>query len=254
MQPIFLGIPVLNRFDLLDQALNSLDYNEANIFIINNNTVDNEQNIYLSELQKKYHFEIFSPRYNLGVAASWNRIITTAWSRGYDFVYIGSNDTILAPNSLKTFVEMAKIEPECLWLMNAFNFFCIRLSAIPTIGLFDENFMPAYFEDNDYVRRIELSPLQIVNLEPYSRELNGRTLPPAPPSHHIGSQTIHSNEKYKELNHYTFNEWNKNHYIMKWGGIPGSETYIHPYNDSSKDIRWWPDPAGSIAARDWDLM
>jgi hypothetical protein len=254
MKPIFLGIPVLNRFDLLEQSIQSLDYPNLELYIVNNNTTDSAQNQHLQELSTKYNFQIFSPRYNLGVAASWNRIITTAWSRGYDFVYIGSNDTILSPHSLQTFVDIEKPEIECLWMLNKFNFFCIRLSSIPTIGLFDENFMPAYFEDNDYMRRIQLSSLQMVELTSDSKELNGRILPPAPPSHHIGSQTIHSNPRYKELNNYTFNEWNKNHYIMKWGGEPGSETYHHPYNNPSNDIRWWPDPGGSVAIRDWDFM
>lgn len=254
MKKIFLGIPVINRFDLLDQALASLDYPNIELFIVNNNTVDSEAQKTFESIQGKYHFDTFSPRHNLGVAASWNRIITTAWSRGYDFVYIGSNDTILAPGSLASFVEMEKPEPECLWLLNAFNFWCLRLSAIPKIGLLDENFMPAYFEDNDYSYRIQLSDLRIVNLEQYPYELNNRIVPAAFPSKHIGSQTIASNAKYSSHNAHTFNNWNRNHYIMKWGGPPTQEKFKNPYNDPSKPIYWWPDPAGSIAVRDWDIM
>lgn len=254
MQKIFLGIPVLNRFDLLEQALASLDYPSLELYIVNNNTVDAAANEHLSILQNQYNFDTFSPRHNLGVAASWNRIISTAWSRGYDFVYIGSNDTILSPGSLQAFVEMQKPDIECLWMLNAFNFWCLRISAIPTIGLLDENFMPAYFEDNDYSYRISLSPYEMVNLEPYAYEKNGRITIPAPPSKHLLSQTIASNPKYASLNNYTFSEWNKNHYTMKWGGIPGQEKFTHPYNNPLHKINWWPDPAGSIAARDWDTM
>lgn len=250
---IFLGIPVLNRFDLLDQSIASLDYLDIELFIVNNNTVDQTQNNYLSELQAKYQFETFSPRHNLGVAASWNRIIITAWSRSYEFVYIGSNDTILSPRSLYKFVNMQKPEPECLWMLNGFNFWCLRISAIPKIGLLDENFMPAYFEDNDFDYRIKLAGLQSVSLCDREIEHNGRTLP-AVPSHHLGSQTIFSNPKYQTHNNHTFNHWNKNHYIMKWGGPPGQETFKTPYNYPDKPISWWPDPAGSIAVRDWDMM
>jgi len=37
MQKIFLGIPVLNRFDLLDQALDSLNYQPIDLYVVNNN-------------------------------------------------------------------------------------------------------------------------------------------------------------------------------------------------------------------------
>lgn len=253
MQKIFLGIPVLNRFDLLEQCLSSFDYSPIELFIVNNNTVDSSLNEHLGRLQHQYHFDTFSPRYNLGVAASWNRIITTAWSRGYDFVYIGSNDIILSPGSLKLFINMDKPQPECLWMLNRFNFWCLRISSISTVGLFDENFMPAYFEDDDYDYRIKLAGLQSVSLCDQEIQYNGRTLP-AVPSTHLGSQTINSNPDYKNKNSYTFEKWNKNHYIMKWGGIPGQEKFTTPYNDSNRSISWWPDPAGSVALRDWDTM
>lgn len=250
MKPIFLGIPVLNRFDLLEQAILSLDYSPIELFIINNNTVNLEDKNKFHELQQKYKFDSFSPRYNLGVAASWNRIITTAWSRGYDFVYIGSNDTFLDKGSLKTLVEMEKLDIECIWAILGFNFWCLRISAITKIGLFDENFMPAYYEDNDFYYRIKLAGLDFVELNSYEYEKNGRIVPAAKAAH-LGSQTINSDPEYAIHNSNTFNNWNRNHYIMKWGGLPGFEKFILPYN-KSYNISWWPDPADSISIRDWD--
>ena len=251
MQRIFLGIPVLNRFDLLDQAIASLDYSNVELFIVNNNTVNAADLQHFQQLQAKYGFDSFSPRFNLGVAASWNRIITTAWSRGYEFVYIGSNDTMLAPGSLRTLVEMEKREPECLWLLLDFNFWCLRLSAVPKIGLVDENFMPAYFEDNDFYRRVQLAGLDCVHLRSTPYEKNGRVIPAASATH-LGSQTIASDAEYAAHNNNTFHNWNYNHYAMKWGGGPGSEQFVTPYNDPARTVAWWPDPAGTVAVRDWD--
>ncbi len=251
MQRIFVGIPVLNRFDLLDQAIAALDYPALELFIVNNNTVDAANQDAFVSLKEKYQCDSFSPRYNLGVAASWNRIITTAWSRGYEFVYIGSNDTTLAPGTLRALVEMEKPEPECLWMVLGFNFWCLRLSAVPKIGLVDENFMPAYFEDNDFHRRVQLAGLDWAHLGNTAYEKNGRVIPAAPATH-LGSQTIASDAEYAAHNNNTFHNWNRTHYVMKWGGDPGGEKFVTPYNDPTKPITWWPDPAKSIAARDWD--
>lgn len=251
MDRIFVGIPVLNRFDLLERAIMALDYEPMELFVINNNTVDEANQRRFEELKGRFKFDSFSPRYNLGVAASWNRIITTAWSRGYEFVYIGSNDTMLGAGTLKALVEMEKPEPECLWMVNHFNFWCLRLSAVPKIGLVDENFMPAYFEDNDYHRRIKLAGLDWVHMGDRAFEKNRRTVP-AVSSNHLGSQTVRSDHEYAIHNGNTFNNWNRNHYIMKWGGMPGSESFTTPYNDPSNTIKWWPDPAKTISARDWD--
>lgn len=251
MQKIFVGIPVLNRFDLLEKAIESLDYEPMELFVVDNNTVCDKNKEEFKRLKDKFKFDSFSPRYNLGVAASWNRIITTAWSRGYDFVYIGSNDTTLGPGTLKALVEMDKPEPECVWMVNQFNFWCLRLSAVPKIGLVDENFMPAYFEDNDYQRRIKLAGLECVCMGSSSFEKNGRMVP-AVSSNHLGSQTIRSDQEYAIHNSNTFNNGNRNHYIMKWGGPLGAEKFSVPYNEPANPINWWPDPASTIALRDWD--
>lgn len=251
MQKIFVGIPVLNRFDLLDQAIAALDYQNSELFIVNNNTVDAAAQEQFTTLKQKYNFDSFSPRFNLGVAASWNRIITTAWSRGYEFVYIGSNDTLLGPGSLRALVEMEKSPNECLWLLHGFNFWCFRIAAIPVVGLVDENFMPAYFEDNDFHRRVTLAGLETVHMRSTPFEQNGRVVP-AVSARHLGSQTIASDPEYAIHNSNTFGNWNAAHYNMKWGGPVGDERFKTPYGEADKDIRWWPDPAGTIAVRDWD--
>lgn len=251
MNRIFLGIPILNRFDLLEKAIESFDYAPIELFVVDNNTVCEKNKEAFRKLKDKFMFDSFSPRYNLGVAASWNRIITTAWSRGYGFVYIGSNDITLGPGTLQALVELEKPEPECLWMVNDFNFWCLRLSAVPKIGLPDENFMPAYFEDSDYSRRIKLAGFDYICMGDKPFVKNGRSVP-AVSSHHLGSQTIRSDQEYAIHNGNTFNNWNRNHYIMKWGGAPDSEQFSTPYGDPSRPITWWPDPAGSVAVRDWD--
>lgn len=250
MQRIFVGIPVLNRFDLLDKAIEALDYESIELFIVNNNTVDAANTEAFHKLKDKYKFDSYSPRFNLGVAASWNHILATAWSRNYDFIYMGSNDTFLHPGTLRTLVEMEKPEIECLWLASWFHFWCMRLSAIPKIGLFDENFMPAYYEDNDCLRRIQQAGLQVVHMREHAFEMNGRMVPGVG-AVALHSQTINSDPEYAALNYHTFHE-NQNYYLRKWGGQPEYETFANPFNDPNNTVNRWPDPNNIAAKRDWD--
>lgn len=241
---IFIGIPFLNRPDLLGEALATmkLGSEKIHLYVVNNNTVDTKINEDLGAVAEEHGVDMFSPRYNLGVAASWNRIVMRGIGLGHDYIYVGSNDTMLGEGALQAFVDMPKAETSCLWLLNHFNFFCLHRRFISRVGWFDENFYPAYFEDNDFVYRCKLAGLDVTHAP---EELTART-------DHKGSQTIKSDPKYAAGNNSTFGSWNATHFRMKWGGNPGRETFKTPYGEEEKDIRWWPDPGGSISHRDWD--
>lgn len=97
---------------------------------------------------------------------------------------------------------------------------------VERVGLFDEwTFFPAYYEDNDFVRRMVLQGIgrEFIPIEVYHGESAG-------PEH--GSLTIRSSEQYSVANSRTFNE-NQRRYVEKWGGLPENETYSTPWN---KDV------------------
>jgi GT2 family glycosyltransferase len=148
----------------------------------------------------------------------------------------------LHDNVLQEFIDMEKPESQCLWMLHHFNFFCLHKRFIEKVGWFDENFYPAYFEDNDFVYRCNLAEMPPGHTTP---EMTAK-------AEHKGSQTIKSDPQYAQGNNNTFGSWNATHYRMKWGGRPGAETFRTPYGKPENDIRWWPDPGGSIAHRDWD--
>ena len=100
--------------------------------------------------------------------------------------------------------------------------------AIEAIGYFDQNFWPAYFEDADYFRRLELSGIPTLWDERILLE-------------HNRSQTIRSDFLLKRL-HDERTRRNEQYYIRKWGGLrgwggpdapPGQELFTHPFNDPS---------------------
>ncbi|HEY0783752.1 MAG TPA: hypothetical protein VGE98_14935, partial [Thermoanaerobaculia bacterium] len=110
-------------------------------------------------------------------------------------------------------------------------------------GWFDENFYPAYKEDQDYAYRCELAGVRRV----------AYACPCGFAAEHLESQTIRSDPEYAALNAVTHTEWNWRYYREKWGGDHGEERFTTPFGRDDRDWRFWPDPGDTIWQRDWDL-
>jgi len=235
---ILIGIPILNRDDLLVRCLDAIDL-DAGVVVINNNSVDPALSARVESLRGP-NVSIAHQQRNLGVAASWNLLLREARNRNLAQLIVGSNDTFLCPGALELALQRFRQRPDAIWHIHAWNFFVAPTAIVETVGWFDENFYPAYKEDQDYSYRCLLAGVERLDV---SSE---------PLATHLGSQTIASDEEYAIHNGNTHFNWNLAHYRMKWGGDAGSETYRTPYNKPDKDWAWWPDPEGSIEVRDWD--
>lgn len=235
----FIGIPVLNRLDLLGRCIGAIDL-PAEIVVVNNNALDASFKNALHSMAAEKGFTVLDQPRNLGVAASWNLILRIAFDNGHEHAFIGSNDTFLQPGSLLAALKAAEREPDVgLWRLHAFNFFLMHRRTIERVGWFDENFYPAYKEDQDYSYRCALAGIRCADV-------------PGADAEHAGSATINSDPHYAARNEDTHFNWNQNHYLMKWGGDAGAERFTAPYGRTDVDWRWWPDPGSSIEARDWD--
>ena len=176
-------VPVLNRFDLLQRMIESIDV-EATVYIINNSGV-RQDFTYNNPLVSIWWVNVPS---NLGVASSWNLGIKmlpfeSRW-------FISSADCWFRPGDL-TLLETAKTD--ALTLCNKFPYyqtFAVGEDIVKTIGLFDEGLHPIYFEDNDYERRIDYAGMRVDRL-PLRLE-------------HDNSSTINSDVKLSERNQITF--------------------------------------------------
>lgn len=101
-----------------------------------------------------------------------------------------------------------------------FSCFCISRRLGQVIGRFDENYYPAYLEDNDTHRRIQLAGFEAGAFAPYWHFRNGTTRrsPEAQTRVHISFENC------------------KRYYCAKWGapydaGNPiGRETFLTPFN------------------------
>lgn len=97
-----------------------------------------------------------------------------------------------------------------------FSAFMITKEGYEKVGEFDENFSPAYFEDNDYHYRINLAGLKAITV-------------PMAVYYHYGSRTSVEGLPRSIERHQSF-ERNRQYYIKKWGGMPGKENYKTPFN------------------------
>jgi GT2 family glycosyltransferase len=91
---------------------------------------------------------------NLGVAGSWNLGIK---SFPYaDRWFIVSNDVVFAPGALDKLAVARRDEITLAGSAPHWQAFALGDEVVSDIGLFDEcGFFPAYFEDNDYMRRAD---------------------------------------------------------------------------------------------------
>jgi GT2 family glycosyltransferase len=181
-------VPVLNRYDLLERMVSSIDYPVQHLLIIDNGASTVMEDISIDVPDCVEHTTYLPMPANLGVAGSWNLGIK---SFPYaDRWFIASNDVQFEPGALERLSEARRDE---ITLSGDFPFwqaFCVGYEAVRRLGLFDEGFFPAYFEDNDYRRRAEHAGVTITKLDV--------------PMTHDNSSTINSDDMLRQKNASTF--------------------------------------------------
>jgi GT2 family glycosyltransferase len=151
-------VPVLNRYDLLQRMLDSVDVPVEHLLVIDNGT---GADLAFSDNFKKV--TVLDMPANLGVSGSWNLGI-----KSFPYAerwFIISNDVQFNPGAL---AELSKARRDEITLTARFphwQAFALGDEAVSDIGLFDESLFPAYFEDNDYTRRAEFVGVNIRRLE-----------------------------------------------------------------------------------------
>jgi hypothetical protein len=163
MIPI-LGVPIVNGFHWLERLVNSIDFPIDKLIIINNNAEDIELTDQLNTLSAKQfdyinYIHICHLPSNIGVASAWNLIIKSSINSPYWL--ISNHDIAFTPGLLKTFFDRAQQQDIGIlygsngdFSIGSYDLFLIKDWVIQKLGLFDENFYPAYCEDVDYIMRL----------------------------------------------------------------------------------------------------
>lgn len=206
-----LGVPILNRPELLAEMLSSVDHPVERVVIVDNGDV----------VPPETSGRVIRPGANLGVAASWNLIIKSTIRANWWL--LANFDLTFEPGFLSV-IEDEIDRHQVVMAPNA-ACFAVRYDALERVGLFDESFVPAYYEDNDFRWRCIVAGIDVL------------WLPEDQGIRHLGSATINADQKTLFENHRTFPE-NGVYYRAKWGGMPYEEVYRTPF-DGGSDIRSW---------------
>ena len=205
---------------------------------------------------------LFQPqwRMNRPLSEAWNHGIDSAISLDCDYILVINDDILFAPHTIDNMVNVfesfgptdpnivmvtgcnnrgtiddvyggpygtfnlpfEEVKPESFAEHPDFSCFMIKPDFFLKVGRFDENFVPAYFEDNDMHRRIILSG-------------NKAICTYAAPYYHYGSVTGSSP---KVQNHETFRSCAE-YYVEKWGGGPSQEKWTNPFNNPLMSYKDW---------------
>ena len=193
-----LSIPVLNRYDLLDQNLNLIDFPIKEILIINNGKEKYEPK------RKDLNVRVLNLPSNLGMSGSWNLTIKLYPHEKYWL--FSSADTHWLPGSLEKFYEVSG-ESKMICSTEGFSCFSLGENVVRKVGLFDEHFYPYTSEDDDYRERFFRIAKLNKDLEYFNRYVE--VFAPSGPA-----QTIQSDSELLKRYSATFNK-NKKYYHLK---------------------------------------
>lgn len=203
MVPVII-IPVLNRYDLMERAIRSIDYPVERLIIIDNGDgYDSDMLAWTAPWQHIQDWYLWRMPTNLGVAPSWNLgIKATPHAQGWLLL---NSDAYFEPGQLEHFYADCE---DNMVVRTEQNWSCVWVGqdVVSKIGLFSECYVPAYFEDNDYEQRAKASNIPVM----VSDAVVG----------HDNSSTLKANPAFGEKNQRSFAD-NNNLHDMRWrSGIP----------------------------------
>jgi hypothetical protein len=180
--------------------------------------VDNSPNSDAKEFEGKGATILYYPE-NIGVAKSWN----TGLKAGCDWTFFVSVNVAFPNGFSEVLAELNKANDYYLLTDVAWHCNAISKKCVEKIGLFDENFYPAYYEDTDYYYRMRMANFdigekQVVNSIPAETMRQANSLDGG-----LKLNFVQLAEYYKE----------------KWGGFPGHETFTTPWGDPNNTLHHW---------------
>lgn len=225
-------IPVINQFEKCVKALESVQTNA---------------------LWTPYIMPQWEKRWPLSRA--WNEGIKTAKDDGCTHILVINDDILFSPWTINGLIDIFNVDtnvvmttgmnirdelssnPEAIKMYPQpkeisiadhpdFSCFMVTDEFFNLVGEFDENFSPAYYEDNDMHRRIKLLGYRAIATT-------------AAPYFHYGSQSQNADPQNPLCPGDKFDRC-RDYFVQKWGGYPDSESlYDRPYNNPDLTPKEW---------------
>lgn len=224
---VYYGIPTYSQFARAEEAVHAVLAGTIvpNQVVIIDNSETGAGFTALKHLPEQYANVHILPRTKNILSGAWNDLMQL-WPD--DYVIIANDDVKPYPHTIEAFITAAINRPEvAMWNGNSdqtrgvggnsYSLFLLRQWAYKKVGPFDERFVPAYFEDNDFdYRLIKLAGL-------IREEVKAATF-----DHAISSTVRNMTPAQQELQHIAFRK-NQRYYISKWGDVPHKERYKIPF-------------------------
>ncbi|NCA17327.1 MAG: glycosyltransferase, partial [Betaproteobacteria bacterium] len=174
---------------------------------------------------------------NLGCAGSWNAGLKAFFDEGFEWAIISNDDIEFKEGSIDAFRKAMEAGADLAYSPSeSLACFAIHRRVIDEVGWFDENFWPAYHEDEDFVHRMRIVGRRIVPAE--GVELS-----------HARSSTLDYSEYFWFQHRTRLDQQNILYYAKKWGGVPNFEKYSYPFGDHKQPVTYWPE----AKKRSWGL-
>lgn len=202
----FVGIPYVNRMDLLERAIACVPDSEP-VIVLNNSGVP----------VSPANAEVITPLAALTFTQTMNAYQGIAVEREVRFWLFMHNDATASAEDFEKVITLAESTtlPWSVIFTNYDALAAFNVAAFKVIGPWDQTFTQ-YFADNDYYRRAVLSGYPQLNI-------NDSTVK------HDHSQTLQADPHRRKANDFLFPAYQQ-YYIAKWGGDTHKETFSRPWN------------------------
>lgn len=202
-----IGIPTLNRFDLLHPALLFYlkDFPNTDIYIVDNG----RQGIRLKITDPR--IIVYEQSTNLGVAGSWNLLCDTIFKK-HTHALLLNDDIYLGRKEAEIDIFLREYKKDFYASPRDWASYILPRTTYERIGKFDTLFFPAYCEDVDYEYRMKLARMEMFRV------------PFLIPVIYRNSSTLEKEPSIQDKA-----RLNRKKYLDKWGGEPTKEQYKTPF-------------------------
>lgn len=211
------------------QCIDSIDPKyHKNLYIVDNSP---------EGFAHKYNVNYEHHPENIGIARAWNIGAMKVMEQGYDYLVVMSATMRFEKGMTDLVAQMeANANPYGLETQHGWHLICFKAATFRKVGLFDENFYPAYYEDSDYIRRMELAgihfPMSKTHRLPKVEIAAGfwgdaHAIKKAGLKVNMGAMTQYFKDKWGHDNSFESQEMRDN-------------LFSYPFNNPANDLTYWP--------------